>query len=160
MRFLHSNAHGFGIAKSNLLAFVNAMNKAYENVPREAIYWVDYIWNMKEVTSNNLLELAEMSQFWGQDIPASQVAVVDIDLRQCQLRLCGQKNNCLRMVLPNGVVFVKFGIDEEQYNQLLEDNAYMTCIISPQKNEWQGQISGEGMIDDYEIYIYPKVWVF
>ena len=145
----HGNAHGFGIAESNLDAFITAMNEKYKDIPREAVYWVDYIWSAAEANPNNLLELAEMSDFWGQDMPASQIAIEDIDLSQCQIRLCGAKNNTLRMILSNGLVLVRFGIDEDQFEELLQPNTYMTCIVSPSRNEWQGQVSGEGFIDDY-----------
>lgn len=153
----HGNAHGFGIAERNLSAFIAVMNEKYKDVPREAVYWVDYIWSAAEAESNKLLQLAEMNNFWGQDIPASQVCIEDIDLSNCQIRLCGAKNNTLRMILPNGLVLVKFGIDENEYEQLLQQNAYMTCIVSPQRNEWQGQVSGEGIIDDY---IIEQKWIF
>lgn len=153
----HGNAHGFGIAEHNLDAFITAMNEKYKDVPKEAVYWVDYIWSITEASPNKLLELAEMSNFWGQDMPASQVAIENIDLSQCQIRLCGAKNNTLRMILPNGLVLVKFGIDEDQYEELLQLNTYMTCIVSPSKNEWQGQVSGEGFIDDFVLEIK---WVF
>jgi single-stranded-DNA-specific exonuclease len=153
----HSNAMGVSIPERNLDSFIAAMNEKYKDVPREAVYWVDYIWNATKVDSNNLLQLAEMSNFWGQDVPASQVCIENIDLSNCQIRLCGTKNNTLRMILSNGLVLVKFGIDEDEYEQLLQQNTYMTCIISPQKNEWQGQISGEGIIDDY---IIEQKWIF
>ena len=153
----HGNAHGFGIAESNLDAFIAAMNEKYKDIPREAVYWVDYIWSAAEANPNNLLELAEMSDFWGQDMPASQIAIEDIDLSQCQIRLCGAKNNTLRMILSNGLVLVRFGIDEDQFEELLQPNTYMTCIVSPSRNEWQGQVSGEGFIDDY---ILETKWRF
>ena len=145
----HSNAHGFGIAEHNLDAFIATMNEKYKDIPREALYWVDYIWSAAEANSNNLLELAEMSDFWGQDMPASQIAIEDIDLSQCQIRLCGAKNDTLRMILPNGLVLVKFGISKEQFEKLSQPNTYMTCIVSPSRNEWEGKVSGEGFLDDY-----------
>lgn len=153
----HSNAHGISIAERYIDAFIAIMNEKYKDVPREAVYWVDYIWTAAEAEPDKLLQLAEMSNFWGQDVPASQVCIENIDLSNCQIRLCGAKNNTLRMILPNGLVLVKFGIDEDEYEQLLQQNTYMTCITSPQKNEWQGQISGEGIIDDY---IIEQKWIF
>lgn len=153
----HQSAAGFGISERNIELFTEAINEIYKNVSKEPVYWVDYIWKANEVTSNNLLELAEMSSFWGQDIPASQVVIKDIDTSQCQMRLCGQKNNTLRMILPNGLVLVKFGIDEEEFNRMCAENTYITCVVSPSRNEWQGKISGEGMIDDYTI---ETKWVF
>ena len=157
LRFKHSNAHGFGIAERNLNDFIDAMNEKYKDVPREAVYWVDYIWSAAEIDSNDLLQLAEMNSFWGQDIPASQVCIEDIDLSRSQITLCGAKNNTLRMVLPNGLVLVKFGITEDEYEELLQPNTYMTCIVSPSRNEWNGIVSGEGFIDDYML---KQKWVF
>ena len=58
---------------------------------------------------------------------------------------------------PNGLVLVKFGISEDQFEELLQPNTYMTCIVLPSKNEWQGQVSGEGFIDDY---ILETKWRF
>lgn len=153
----HGNAHGCSIAEKNIDAFVAAMNELYKDVPREPVYWVDYIWSMKEADPNKLLELAEMASFWGQDIPASQVVIENIDLSQCQVRLCGSKNNTLRIVLPNNLVLVKFGVEEDDFNRLLEPNTYMTCIVTPSRNEWNGQVSGEGFIDDY---ILETKWIF
>jgi hypothetical protein len=56
-------------------------------------------------------------------------------LQQCQLSLCGTKKNTLRMIFPNGIVGVKFGITEDDFDKLLTSNMYMTCIASPQRNE-------------------------
>lgn len=154
---MHSNAHGFGISESNLNDFIELMNEKLSGTVGESVYWVDYIWNMDQADPNKLLQLAEMSSFWGQDIPASQVAITDIDLSQCRLSLCGQKNNTLRMVLPNGLVLVKFGIDEEIFDTLTGQNLFMSCIVTPTRNEWMGKVSGEGLIDDFKV---KTKWVF
>lgn len=155
----HSNAHGISIAEEDIAAFVSAMNEKYKGVPKEATYWVDYIFGMDEADPNILLQLAECSSFWGQDIPASQVAIENIDISRCRCQLCGAKNNTLRMVLPNGLVLVKFGITEEEYNKMFIPNTDMTCIVSPSKNVFNGVTSGEGFIDDYIIFQRTK-WVF
>ena len=153
----HSSAHGFGIAASNLDTFIDKMNEFYKDVPTEPIYWVDYIWKSKDVTSDKLLAIAEMASYWGQDIPASQVAVEDINLSQCSISLCGAKKNTVRIILPNDVVFVKFGVIEEEYEQMIRPNTYMTCVVSPSKNEYMGRISGEGFVDNYEL---KTKWIF
>lgn len=153
----HESAAGIGIAESNLQNFINVTNDLLKDKVGEVVFWVDYIWKMNQADPNKLLQLAEMSSFWGQDVPASQVAITDIDLSQCRLSLCGQKNNTLRMVLPNGLVLVKFGIDEEIFDSLTGPNLFMSCIVTPTRNEWMGKVSGEGLIDDFEI---KTKWIF
>ena len=155
----HSNAHGCSIAEEDIPAFIAIMNEKYKDVPKEATYWVDYIFNMSNADPDILLQLAECSSFWGQDIPASQIAIEDIDISRCRCQLCGAKNNTLRMVLPNGLVLVKFGITEEEYNDMFVPNSDMTCIVTPQRNEWNGTVSGEGIIDDDIVY-QRKKWTF
>ena len=133
------------------------MNEKLAGTVGEPVYWVDYIWSQIEADPNKLLELGCMSDFWGQDIPASQVCIKDIYLSQCQLRLCGSNNDTLRLVLPNGLVLVKFRLSEDDFEDMCKENTYMTCIVSPKKNEWNGNISGEGIIDDFELH---TKWVF
>ena len=55
------------------------------------------------------------------------------------------------MVLPNGLVLVKFGVNEEEFESMLEDNTYLSCVVTPKRNEWQGVVSGEGEIDSFEL---------
>ena len=155
----HANAHGISIAEKDIQNFIDKMNEKYKDIPKEATYWVDYIFDMDGADQNILLQLAECASFWGQDIPASQIAIENIDISRCHCRLCGSKNNTLRMVLPNGLVLVQFNITETEYDNLLLPNNDMTCIVTPQRNEWQGNISGEGIINDSIIFPRKK-WVF
>ena len=155
----HANAHGISIAEKDIQNFIDIMNEKYKDIPKEATYWVDYIFDMDDADQDILLQLAECASFWGQDIPASQIAIENIDISRCHCRLCGSKNNTLRMVLPNGLVLVQFNITETEYNNLLLPNNDMTCIVTPQKNEWQGNVSGEGIINDSIIFPRKK-WVF
>ena len=61
------------------------------------------------------------------------------------------------MVLPNELVLVKFGIDEEIFDSLTGPNLFISCIVTPTRNEWMGKVSGEGLIDDFEV---KTKWVF
>ena len=155
---MHNNAAGCGIKEENLEAITQKLNERYKNVSKEPLFYVDYIWKPEDIDEETVLTLADdCAAFWGQEIPESKIGIVDIDLSQCQLRLCGSKNNTLRMIAPNGTVFVKFGIDEEEFERLNKPNLYMNCLCSPEKNEWMGSVSGEFMIDEYEV---KKKWVF
>lgn len=153
----HASAFGVSVSEDNIDNFKKYMNTALKDTDFTPVYWVDYVWNMETVSSNSLLSLAEMSCYWGQDIPASQVIIKDIDLNQCKVTLCGAKNNTIRIVFPSGLVLVKFGVDEDTFERLCQENIYMTCLVSPSKNEWMGMVSGEGIIEDFEI---ESKWVF
>ena len=155
---MHNNAAGCGIKEENLEAITQKLNERYKNVSKEPLFYVDYIWGMNEINQEVILCIAEKcATFWGQEIPESKIGVTDIDLSKCQLRLCGSRNNTLRMITPDGTVFVKFGIDEEEFERINQPNMFMNCLCSPERNEWMGSVSGEFIIDEYEA---NKHWVF
>ena len=147
----HQGAAGCGVKESNIPALKKKLNDIYQDVSNEAVFWVDYKWTMNEANQETLLELANLCEYWGQDIQPSQVFIEDIDLSQCKKSLCGSKNNVFRMVLPNGLVLVKFGVKEEEFESMLEDNTYLSCVVTPKRNEWQGIVNGEGEIDSFEL---------
>jgi len=37
-------------------------------MPDEAIYYVDYIYNEKDLKANDILTIADMEDLWGKDI--------------------------------------------------------------------------------------------
>lgn len=153
----HNNAAGCGLKKERIPALTKSLNDSYKNVPKEPVYWVDYEWGQNEIDENTILTVAGFDRYWGQDIPESLIAVKGMDLSQYKLSLCGKNMDTLRIVGKDGFVFVRFGVSQEDFDKMQENNAMMDCVCSPQRNEWQGKISGEFIIKDYTI---RKEWVF
>ena len=85
-RFLHANAFGISIAESNVDSFIEQTNRLYEQVEKEPVYWVDYIWTKSEVNPEIILNIAEHREIWGQEIPEPYICLKDIPLSSCQIQ--------------------------------------------------------------------------
>jgi len=63
------------------------------------------------------------------------------------------KNPTLKIMLPNGVSLIKFKSNENEFNKLYSESGFIeinvvgTCAL----NAWQGNISVQLLIEDYEI---------
>ena len=154
----HANAFGFSIAESNLQEFIDLTNQKYANVSQESIYWVDYIWSLSEVDPDTILQIAEMRELWGQEIPESRIALHRISLSSCQVQLLSaDKNPTIKISLPCGVDVMKFKSSQEEYEQMIKPNAIISLVGTCNKNEWNGRITAQILVEDFEL---TEEWVF
>ena len=154
----HANAAGLGIANSHIDKFIEKFNKQYENIDQTPVYWVDYIWNVNTCDPNKILDIGKCN-LYGQEIPESKVCIKDIYLPSCKIDLMGlaKGNPTLKITLPNGVSIIKFKSSEEEYEEFCEEDKVLTIIAKCQINEWQGNISPQLIIDEFEL---RTEWIF
>ena len=70
------------------------------------------------------------------------------------IKIMGLEKNkpTLKITLPNKVALIKFGSSEEEYNNLLaEGYMEMNIIGRCEANEWNGWVTPQMLIEDYEI---------
>lgn len=148
----HSNAFGCAIAVDKIDKFLAAFNQQYKNVNQTPIYWVDYIWDINTCDYNKILDIGGFD-IYGQGIPESMVCLKDINLSACQITLMGLEKGhpTLKIVLPNGVSVIKFKSSEEEYVEFTSPDMKFTCIAKPSKNEWQGNITPQLLVEDYNL---------
>ena len=154
----HANAFGFSIAESKLPEFIEKTNAKYKSVSQDAVYWVDFAWRLSEVDPNVILEIAAMRDFWGQEISESYVALERISLSACRVQLLSaDKNPTIKITLPCGVDVMKFKSSQEEYEAMCQDNAIITIIGTCNKNEWNGRVTPQILVEDFEL---TEEWVF
>ena len=154
----HGNAFGCGIAESKINEFINSTNEKYNNISKEPIYWVDFIWKLNEINPNIILDIADAKNYWGQEIPEPYITIVNIPLDSCNIQLLSpDKHPTLKFHLPNGIDIMKFKSSEEEYNQMLKSNQTITAVCRCNKNEWAGRVTPQLIIEDY--YTEEK-WIF
>jgi len=59
----HANAHGASIPESRIQEFIDATNKLYENISKEPVYWVDFVWELNKIDPNTILDIADSKDF-------------------------------------------------------------------------------------------------
>ena len=154
----HANAFGISIAESNIDSFIEKTNQLYEQVEKEPVYWVDYIWTKNEVSPQDILSIANAKNLWGQEIPEPYICLKDIALSSCQIQaLSMDKHPTLKIHLDCGVDIMKFKSSQEEYEQFCNQNSILTAICRCNKNEWNGRVTPQLIVEDFQI---REEWVF
>lgn len=155
---MHANAFGFSIAEQHLDKFIELTNEKYKDVPQDPIYWVDFAWSPNEVDTSVILDIANFDDMWGQEIPRPYIAIKDISLSAANVQLLSRdKNPTLKISLPCGVDIMKFKSSEEEYEQFMAPNTILTLVGTCNKNEWNGRVTPQIIIEDFEL---RTEWVF
>ena len=154
----HEGAFGFSIAESKIDEFIEKTNELYANVPKEPVYWVDFIWLKNQVDPGTILDIARHKDLWGQSIPEPYICLKDIPLNAGNVQLlAADRNPTIKIHLDCGVDVMKFKSSQEEYESLIEPNTYITLIGKTNINEWNGRITAQIMCEDYEL---EQKWVF
>ena len=151
----HANAFGVGIADSQFDNFIKYSNEALKDCAFTPCTKVDFIWHSYDFTGQDIIDLAALNSIWGQELEKPYVALENITIQPNRVSLMS-KDKCptLKIELPNGVSLIKFRSSEEEFESLTPNpsgsvsiNVIGTCKI----NEWNGIISPQIEIEDYEI---------
>lgn len=147
----HQGAFGLGIRQENVNAFVEKTDEALKDMASEPIYYVDYIWSARQVDADKILEIADMAELWGKDMDEALVAVEGIKVTKDNLTMMA--SNTVKITLPNGISLIKFRMPDEEYNKLYSEsgNVEINIVAKCNKNEWNGNISAQLLLEDYEI---------
>ena len=147
----HQGAFGIGLRQENISAFIRNTDFQLESMSSEPIYYVDYVWRAKEVDPQAILEIAEMSEYWGKDCDEALVAIQGLQITKDQITMMA--SNTVKISLPHNVSMIKFRMPDEEYKKLISDNGYVeiNAICKCNKNEWNGNISAQLMLENYEI---------
>lgn len=150
----HANAFGIGIKDEDIGAFIASTNFALDGFDFTPIYNVDFIYKSDELTPDEVIDIAGMKSLWGQGVEEAEIAVEGIKVHKDNIRILSpDKNPTLKIMLPNGINFMKFRSSEEEYDKLYSELGYVTINIvgECERNIWNNKISPQVMIKDYEI---------
>ena len=158
----HANAFGIGIRDEDISAFITSTNSALDGFDFTPIYNVDFIYKADELTPDEVIDIAGMKSLWGQGVEEAEIAVEGIKVHKDNIRILSpDKNPTLKIMLPNGINFMKFRSSEEEYDKLYSELGYVTINIvgECERNIWNNKISPQVMIKDYEI-VYRANYYF
>lgn len=159
----HQGAFGFGITAGydneqegeifgeNIYQFLDKTDEILKDMPNEPIYYVDYIWDYKNVDAEKILEIADLAPYIGKDIDEPLVAIRGIQITKDMLTMMA--SNTLKITLPNDVPIIKFRMPDEEYEKLISKTGYVEidAICRCNKNEWNGNISAQLLLESYQI---------
>lgn len=151
---MHANALGVGIEDTLFNNFINYSNQALENFDFTPCYKVDFILNGNDFKGKDIIEIAELKSIWGQGIDEPYVALENIKVSKDNVVLMSpDKNPTLKITLPNGTSLIKFKSSQAEVDQFKSDLGCVTITVIGrcERNMWNGIVSPQIIIEDYEI---------
>ena len=149
----HPGAFGLGILQKNLPAFIEKTDELLKDMPNEAMYYVDYIYQGNAIKSDDILTIANMEDLWGKDIDEPFICVEHLKVTSDMVTVYNKKNNTLKITTPQGISLIKFKATDEECYMLQNTNGYyeLNIIGRANKNEWMGNVTPQIFIEDYDI---------
>ena len=149
----HPGAFGLGILQENIPAFIEKTDELLKDMPNEAMYYVDYIYQGNAIKSDDILTIANMEDLWGKDIDEPFICVEHLKVTSDMVTVYNKKNNTLKITTPQGISLIKFKATDEECYMLQNTNGYyeLNIIGRANKNEWMGNVSPQIFIEDYDI---------
>ena len=159
----HANAFGVGISDSQAPSFIEKMEVQLKDFEFSPNYKVDFIYGPQDCKGENILQIADFKSLWGQGVEEPKIAFEHISISNNNLTLMSpDKNPTIKITLPSGIAFIKFKSSEEEYELLKPETDYGCTIINIvgrcEKNEWNGLITPQILIEDYEVVSRQKYY--
>lgn len=149
----HAAAMGVGIYKDKVNALIDYSNTVLANYDFSACYDVDYEYMSNDFKAQDIVDIGSMKSLWGKGIDEAMVVIKGIKITSNNITLMSaNKNPTIKITLQNGTSLIKFGASQAEFESLkssgyTEIDVIGTCAI----NEWQGMITPQILIKDYEV---------
>lgn len=150
----HANALGVGITDEEFKAFIEYSNRELAEFDFTPCYKVDFIFNGNDFRGKDIVEIAELKSLWGQGVDEPLIAIEHINVYAGNVVLMSSdKSPTLKITLPNGTSLIKFKSSQEEYQELCLETGCITINIvgKCERNIWNGTITPQIIIEDYEI---------
>lgn len=147
----HQGAFGVGIRPENIAALTNYLNAELHDYDFSPKYNVDYIYNDgTNINKIDLLEVGTAKMLWGQGVEEPLIAIENVDVSFDNITLMSEnKNPTLKITLSNGIGMIKFKSSRDECNKLA--NTRINIVGKCEANVWNGNVSPQIIIEDYEI---------
>ena len=103
----HPGAFGLGILQENIPAFIEKTDQLLKDMPNQAMYYVDYIYQGNNINPNDILTIANMQDLWGKDIDEPFICIQHLKVTSDMVTVYVKKNNTLKITTPQGILNLK-----------------------------------------------------
>lgn len=149
----HENAFGVCIKDSKIDAFLAYANEKLKNLDfNDNFYEVEFsVSGTDDDLQDIIFEVYKDDRLWGQQNEVPLIAVTNIRLTQDKIQVCGTRKDTLRFNY-NGITYIKFFAKQEiEKLQNAGDNFNLTVVGEGAINEWNGNVTPQIIIKDFEI---------
>ena len=150
----HQGAFGCAILDTNIEPFTQYANTALANFDFTPKYYIDLEYDANYLIPADVLNIANFDNLWGQGIEEPFILVKNLKVSKENISLL--KETTLKITIPadgQDISLIKFGSSKSEFESLYSDLGYVTIDVIGhfQKNVWNGKVSPQINIEDFEI---------
>ena len=153
----HENAFGVSIPDEKIEDFIQYADIALADYDFSSSYKVDFVYDGNHFKGSDIVDVAQLKYLYGEGIPEPRIAIEKVKIVDNVILMSPDKNPTMKIQLNNGVSLIKFKSSAEEVNDLKRNDGmttFITVIGKCEINEWNGNITPQLLIDDYEITGY------
>jgi single-stranded-DNA-specific exonuclease len=122
--FGHANAFGVDIPVKDRKDMISKVNEMLADFSYEKVYKVDFILEPDELELLLIQELDQLKPCYGNGIPESMIALVNVKINSKDIQLMGKESDTWKFTLnDDGVQVIKFKCDEsDKILQIVKDS--------------------------------------
>lgn len=145
-----------------LCHFYDFTDEKLKNMLSEPRYFIDFLWEENTLDSDLILAIAHLNNFIGKDFERPLIGIsATIDNNNFTV----MKSNTLKFDFCNNVKAIKFSGTEEEIEKFSNEKNTVLFICKCAANEWNGNVTPQLQIVDYEIQKIEKkniseIWNF
>ena len=150
----HPGAFGLSINQQNISTFLSKTDQILSHMNDQAIYYVDYIYKGQNISFQNIFDIAQLEDLWGKDMDEPYVAIEGLKVTPSMVTIYDKKGYTIKIQLDTGISLLKFKATEEDCNRLQANNTgyvEVNIIGRCNQNEWNGYVTPQIFIEDYQI---------
>ena len=142
----HESACGIYLKKEN----IDGLTEWFNNQKFDDSKPVTAILEPHQLTVGLAKKCSEYNYLWGEGVEAPLFYITGT-IKQSDITIYQKKTNTIKLTI-NNKSFLKFRATDEEVD-LFEKSKELDIemIVSPELNEWRGEISVQGLIEDYAI---------
>lgn len=150
----HQGAFGCAIKDINVQTFTEYANEELANFDFTPKYYIDLEYDANYLVPADILNIANFDHLWGQGIEEPFILVKNLKVSKDRISLL--KETTLKISVPaegQDINLIKFGSSKEEFESLSSESGYIVIDVIGhfQKNIWNGNISPQIGIEDFEI---------
>ena len=150
----HQGAFGCAIKAENVELFTQYANIELANFDFTPKYYIDLEYDANYLIPADVLNIANFDNLWGQGIEEPFILVKNLKVSKDNISLL--KETTLKITIPadgQDISLIKFGSSKSEFESLYSDLGYVTIDVIGhfQKNVWNGNVSPQINIEDFEI---------
>ena len=150
----HQGAFGCAIKDINVQTFTDYANRELANFDFTPKYYIDLEYDANYLIPADVMNVANFDNLWGQGIEEPFILVKNLKVSKDNIALL--KETTLKITIPadgQDISLIKFGSSKSEFESLYSDLGYVTIDVIGhfQKNVWNGNVSPQINIEDFEI---------